>query len=606
MNDILLEPLKAYKEVYKNAFEENMDAYLNELVKSSGVDADANRNTVERYRQASAVFQDSGKRLSRLKGLRVMLIVLTVIALIGAAISVMVIVDTGSVGAICTLVGLLAIAISFILIVVLVLKPRIKTVKEENEKHAKEAEQIKRDAWLQMLPLNGAFDSKITKELIEKTVPKLQIDDRFEMRRYDYLRGKYGFGMNDANDCSTLEILSGEILGNPFVVDRELVHTVGNETYQGTLVITWTTYSTDSKGHRRAHVHSQTLVASVTKPKPYYSERTRLIYVNEAAPDLCFTHTPSHAERLDEKDAAREVRSGVKRIRKMQEDALEEGRNFTAMGNEEFDVFFGAFDRNHEVQFRLLFTPLAQKNMIELMRSDQGFGDDFYFEKEGCLNYISSEHSANWDLDTSYTRYASYDLEQIKNNFRSFNRAYFRSLYFELAPLLAIPLYQQHKPKEYIYEEVYGRNYTDYEAERAVNAFGAKHFVHPQTQTPAILKTQFLNKDGESDALEVDAYSYRTVEHVEYVSVFGGDGRTHAVPVPWTEYIPVKRTSRVMLKKMEFSDKEFQAKSAENKFAETLKKYGACHYSRGLLCCLLGRDGEDFEEDLRAVIEEEK
>ena len=30
-----------------------------------------------------------------------------------------------------------------------------------------------------------------------------------------------------------------------------------------------------------------------------------------------------------------------------------------------------------------------------------------------------------------------------------------------------------------------------------------------------------------------------------------------------------------MLKKMGFSDKEFQAKSAENKFAVTLKKYGA-------------------------------
>jgi hypothetical protein len=32
------------------------------------------------------------------------------------------------------------------------------------------------------------------------------------------------------------------------------------------------------------------------------------------------------------------------------------------------------------------------------------------------------------------------------------------------------------------------------------------------------------------------------------VEVFGGDGRMHAVPVPWTEYIPVSRNSNVVIK----------------------------------------------------------
>ena len=119
---------------------------------------------------------------------------------------------------------------------------------------------------------------------------------------------------------------------------------------------------------------------------------------------------------------------------------------------------------------------------------------------------------------------------------------------------MAVPLYQQHKPKEYIYKTEYSRNCTSYETECAVNRIGQEPFQHAQTNTRAILKTELMSKDWETDEVCVRAYSFRTEERVDYVSVRGGDGLIHSVPVEWTEYIPVDIASTVMIRRLGMSD----------------------------------------------------
>ncbi|MDE6302379.1 MAG: hypothetical protein K2M36_02190, partial [Clostridia bacterium] len=407
------------------------------------------------------------------------------------------------------------------------------------------------------------------------------------------------------NTRSTMAILTGEILGNPFVVDRELVRTMGTQTYTGSIVIHWTTTYRDSEGKTHTQHHSQTLTASVTKPKPYYSQQTRLIYGNEAAPNLCFSHKPSHAERLSDKALESKVKSGSKKIQKLHEKQIKNGgSNFTEMGNSEFDVLFGALDRNNEVEFRLLFTPLAQKNMLALMKDDYAFGDDFYFTKSHCLNYISSEHSARWDLDTHYTRYQSYDVDDALAKFKSFNHHYFKSLYFELAPLLSIPLYQQHKPKEYIYKDSYFRNYTSYEAEYAVNKMGKRVFEHSLAATEAILKTNFVAKDGSSDKVGVTAHSFRTEDRVDFVTVLGGDGHMHSVPVHWLEYIPVQQYSTVKMKQLNMTDKEFNRKMSNSVFSSAINSNGSARvFAHSILCCLVSANNISFDTDINKVLQ---
>ena len=59
------------------------------------------------------------------------------------------------------------------------------------------------------------------------------------------------------------------------------------------------------------------------------------------------------------------------------------------------------------------------------------------------------------------------------------------------------------------------------------------------------------SREKGTTSLAVTAYGYRTVKHVTYITKWGGDGRTHQVPVEWLEYLPVERTSELLIAEQE-------------------------------------------------------
>jgi hypothetical protein len=61
------------------------------------------------------------------------------------------------------------------------------------------------------------------------------------------------------------------------------------------------------------------------------------------------------------------------------------------------------------------------------------------------------------------------------------------------------------------------------------------------------MKTRIVNREDGESTKAVAAYGHRGVKRVDYESVYGGDGRWHDVPVPWTEYLPVQRTSNMCI-----------------------------------------------------------
>lgn len=558
MNDTLLEPLKAYTEFYSKKFLENAENYFDKLRTESGIDAEQNRSTVKAYEKAQRQADEKKKILTKLRILRGFLIFLAIAGLIAGFIGIyQLVMGAATLGTALTAAGFPVAVISAVLIFAF-LNSKVRNAEEVHREHQNKADAIKNEAWVQMMPLNGLFQSRATKELIESTVPEIKIDDYFDMKRFSYFRDKYGFSDNNNDNESTTDVLSGEISENPFAAIRELVMTMGTQVYTGSITIHWTTTYTDSEGKTRTQHHSQVLTASVTKPKPYYNTDTYLVYGNDSAPNLSFTRKPSHAEKLSEKQIESRVKSGMRKIKKQQAKALKTGQsNFTEMGNEVFDVLFGALDRNNEVQFRLLFTPLAQKSMLDLMKSTKGFGDDFCFTKRGCLNLIKSEHAADWNMDTSADKYRSYDVDKSKNEFITFNANYFKSLYFDLAPLLAIPIYQQQKPTAYTDREGYNRNFTSYETERLVNRIGQACFAPENSATPSILKVKHVGKRGASDKITVCANAFRTFNRVDFVTRFGGDGRFHEVPVHWVEYVPVSRETKVNVGEISLSERDF-------------------------------------------------
>lgn len=579
MDDIILEPLKAYTERYSEQFLENAEAYFDELKTKSGIDAEQNRLTVKAYDKAQRLADEKKKELTRLKILRGLMIFVAVAALIAGVIGIFQLLeDNIPLGASLTAVGF-SVAVLCAVLIFAILNSKVRHAEEVHRDHQNKADGIKNEAWREMLPLNSLFDASDTKKLIETTVPEIKIDDSFDMKRFAYLSGKYGFSDNDSDCESTTEVLSGEVSKNPFAAIRELFMTMGTMTYTGAITIHWTTTYTDSEGHTHTEHHSEVLTASVVKPKPYYNARTYLVYGNDSAPDLSFSRKPSHAEKLSERQVDRKVKSGVRKIKRKQTKALKTSQsNFTEMGNEEFDVLFGALDRNNEVQFRLMFTPLAQKSMLELMKSTEGYGDDFYFTKKGCLNFISSEHSADWNMDTSPEIYRSYDVDKAKKSFVDFNAKYFKSLYFDLAPLLSIPVYQQRQPTEYEPRGNSPRNYTSYETESLVNKIGQSNFAPANSATPCILKVNHVAKRGICDKIIVCANSFRTFQRVDFVPRFGGDGKLHEVPVNWVEYVPITKDTAVNVCKLPVSEKEFE----QGKLGFNAAEFGSYAFSHGL------------------------
>lgn len=546
--DNIFEPLVAFKNVYKEAFEKNATEYFDSLVSKSQIDVDANRATSKKIKDADGGRNEVIKKLKNKTALNGFLIFLTVVGFISAIAGIFLIIDGTIVQPVVSILMIvigLVLAILLIILSVTKIKPVIKELKGSKDKFDKQIEELKKEGWTQMAPLNVLFTRGTNVELFKKTIPIINIDKMFDSKRLDYLVNR--FGLADVRDMnrSCLYVQSGDIVGNPFFIANDLNHVLGTKTYTGEIVIHWTTTSYIN-GRTVTNYHTQTLQASVTKPCPYYSERRYLVYGNEAAPDLTFSRQDSDAEKMNDKQIEKMVDKETKKLEKMSEDSVKKGGNYTVMGNSEFEVIFGAKNRSNEVQFRLLFTPLAQKQLLQLMKDKEvGYGDDFDFVKNKMINIIYPEHLATMDLDVPPNYFYGYDYEVVRNNFIGYNNSYFRGMFFTFAPILAIPLYQQQKPHEFIYKDMYDSYVSFYEHEHVVNAMNATEFKHPLSKTRNILKTSVVKSGDFCDTIKVTAYGYDMINKTDYVSVVGGDGLSHTIAVNWVDYIPVSQDSEV-------------------------------------------------------------
>ena len=555
-----LEFSKEYSSAFKQKFHDNAGKLFDSWVTQSGINPEKNRETAKEYREVKAQFEDLEKNIAKQKRIRNVMIFFAVVGFLAFAVSVYLLVMTLLKGSYSTAaivvpsvlfpLGLTS-GISLIIAIVKKINPKINNTVSLRNETEKKMKTLLSTCYKQLAPLYKMYRDSATADLVQKTVPIIKLDSDFDMRRLDLLKNKYGFSENLKENESTIGVFSGEILGNPFVEERRLSQTWGNETYYGELYITWTESYTDSEGNRHTVQRSQTLHASVIKPKPFYHRYTRLIYGNEAAPNLTFSRSSRHTERMSDKEREKYVAKYEKKLTKLENKALKTGDTFTSMGNVEFEALFNAIDRDNEIEFRLLFTPLAQKNMLNLLKTPYPFGDDFDFVKIKTLNYIASEHAQKWNFDVNSNDFRIYDVDLCKDAFVKYNDNYFLNLYFELAPLMSIPLYQQQKPREFIYKSNYERNYTSFESDVLANALDVSLLRDPDTITETILKTSLVEKNEKQDTILVTGHSFFGVNQVDYVSVLGGDGRFHDVPVPWVEYCPTSKTSTATVIKNE-------------------------------------------------------
>ncbi len=572
------EPLPLYRDVFREKFRENAEAFFAELVTKSGVDAAANAVVV---RDVNAIAAQLAKAEASRAGWG-WAIGLTIAALIALAVAFFVVASDGGEDAAGTLALIGGGAVALLPLLFGVFIPKRRHYDEVAKAIQERLEKRKAVAWAQMAPLNALFDWSDAARIIERTVPRLSFDPYFTQGRLSELHDLFGWSDEFNDGKSVLGAQSGEINGNPFVFGRLLQMNWGVKTYSGSREVSWTETERDADGKLRTVRRYQTLTAYVSKPIPEYSQDVLLIYGNDAAPKLTFTRTPSGLSDASDGFFGRmRMKSQVKSLERFSRN-LDDQYGYTIMGNREFEALFETRDRSDEVEYRLLFTPLAQKQMLALLRDKSvGYGDDFSFIKAHKINVVRAHHLADADLDTDPAKFADFDFESVKSKFLSFCENYFKATYFALAPLLSIPLYQQTRTHEEIWKGVVGpRPASFWEHEAIANYHGDASFRHPQSVTRNILKTRLVRREGGESTVAVTAYGFRGEGRTDYVSVYGGDGDWHDVAVDWTEYLPVERTSEMCLSEGDGATDGFRARAQAS---------GASAFRRSILSYLTGR-----------------
>ena len=506
LNSVIYKPLEEFKNKYQTLHADNMNLFFENLVKQSCVDIEENRATVNQYNEYKENLVKLKRKLNWMRFFRVLMII----------------------------------TLLLIPLVIIKMTPKIRALREEIAEADKKSEELLNLAYQQMLPLNNLFTDRDALSIIDSTIPLITFDECFTIQKESDMKTNYDFqGLEDIEQ-STIDTLSGSYNENPFLFENKIIHTMGTETYHGYKTISWTETYRDSSGRLRRRTRTQTLHAQVVKPKPFYNTQIVLNYGSQGAADLCFSRDASHLEQKSEKAIERMVKNGEKKLKRKTDKAIKNNEDFVSMSNTDFEVLFDALNRTNEVQFRTLFTPLAQTNMVELILSKDGYGDDFNFFKTRRMNKIVSNHSQGRPINLTPKMYTSYSFDIIKENFTTKNTDFFKAVYFDFAPLLAIPAYQERPVHSLKPIPEMSQLYSMKESEVLANSVDYKYLVHPQTKTQAILKTHYLSSSDNVDETKVTAYSYDIEKRVDVVSVKGGDGRWHNVPVEWDEYLPLE------------------------------------------------------------------
>ncbi len=569
----LLEPVKYYKTEFAEKFLEKITSHFEELLKNSNIDVEANRKSVQEYNDLT---KDKAKNERKLKFLGICSgLLFLVICYLGfwdvkfILLLKKLIESKGDIQETALRVAFFSIVIILILIFNFkFLGGKKKKLKEKISDLETTLQLKKEECYAQVNPFLSLFDSNISNRIITEVIPTLDIDKNFKIERYANLVKNFGLLENLKPGFSTKDIISGEILGNPFIVLKSLYNQTVDQVYTGSRVVTWTEYYTEN-GHRKSRTVSQTLTASIVKPKQVFHKNINLIYGNEVAEHLIFNREPKFVHELTPKKLQKYIKKTEKEIKKMSEKAIKEGKSFLEMGNTEFDALFHALDRNNEIEFRVLFTPIAQKNMIEVIK-DKDFGDDFHFYKEERLNIITN--NKEWTLNVNKDYYNDFSFDVIKEKYFNVNKEFFSNFYRLFLPILTIPIYHQHKSQDYIYGKEFNYNYNPYSTEVMANCLGESLFSHPETTTPSILKTRTIRTQGDVDLVEVIGNSYKEVPRVEYIPVRANNGRVYDVPVDWVEYVPLSACGNMEVKKLDIGERDFYSSTDEEFLRATNNK----------------------------------
>ena len=537
MNNKIMDPLEFYNTSGAEALRKNAVQFFDGRLEQAGIDEAANRALAEAYERAEAQCREERNE-------RKDYIIFSVVALL-LVVGGFAFISMYDTSWAYILLGVLMCALGGVWFIKK-LSPALKMQEERIRGAEQKAQALAQQARAQLEPLEKLLSPRDSLDLIQQTVPELVFHDSFSRDHYDALRN-FDFRDDDNKDSSVIRSLTGTLNGNPFAFLEHLTFEMRKETYTGKRTIEWTenVVEKDKKGNEvvKPRRRTQTKSAEFRADKPYFYTYATLGYGHETAPELSFSRKPGKVHELGDNRLEGKVRRGKWALEWQSRQALRRGQDFLPMANEEFEVLFGATDRNNEHQFRQMFTPQAQRSMTRLLRDGTLGGDTFSFRKKRRFNTISCSEKV---FRESPRKWHDYSVQKAREAFVKYQEEYFHLIFSAFAPLLAVPLYWERSAVEPVSTGL--GQFSPCEHEMMANQLPRELLVTGDCETRAILKTSLISTSEQGDLIRVWASGFTTYPRVAAVEVSGWkDKRTHFVDVEWDEYISRTKVTTVLV-----------------------------------------------------------
>ena len=230
MDNDIYDPLTEYQKVFRDRFKRVAEQTFDELAKEADVDVKANRITCSKICSNNVDLSLLNSQIFRWKVWGVLLIIAAVAGIVAIISFWDDLTDLGK--------GLFALIV-FADVVFLFKKvsPQLSELKSEREDLCNVIDELTKEAWNQMAPLNRLYDWDILARMISRTVPRLEFDPYFTAQRLADLKKVYKWDDSFNSDRSVIYANSGLINGNPFVLCRTRKMIMGTKIYTGSKTI---------------------------------------------------------------------------------------------------------------------------------------------------------------------------------------------------------------------------------------------------------------------------------------------------------------------------------------------------------------------------------
>ena len=305
------------------------------------------------------------------------------------------------------------------------------------------------------------------------------------------------------NSCVT-KLVNGTLFGHPFCLYSYKHQTMYMKIYTGFTAVKYSYRDNDGK----SHIGTDIVTASIEKPAPRWISQNNFVYFVSKPYELCFTNNVSKHE----------FKTHV-------------NKEFRQLENSKFNKMFFT-KRNNEMQYRMLFTPLAQEQYVNLLHNLS-----FTITKEKSVVSVKI-NNLPFILPIKYKN--SYDVEQWQTNYLNCLNDFLKTLSTYTLPVSCLPIlkdfafvYPPNKTTKFCYFQV-----TNNMA-----------YLYEQTNMYAQYETDVIFIPIDNEQIKIDNYYFNItkvlvkhfllVNRIDYVPKYSFHAhKTVVVPVHWIEYIP--------------------------------------------------------------------